>query len=219
MWQFWMKLILVWISLATPVFGQSGDNDWGSGFDIYPALMATSDTLEAAGDAPVSVKNNYLLTTPSPPPLLQFEPQPDNCSVHFSTNAAVSAQRLKARRKELDHLRAIQGGNKAVVENLEQFVGAQLGDQKYEDVIKENIIGIQEDYKGCKEHLEKAEEDLKSQLEGDGFAGMQKVREESVVFEETLRAAADIASRLERSSQALHASFSRQLKDIVRIHH
>ncbi|MED6275137.1 hypothetical protein CHARACLAT_023494 [Characodon lateralis] len=135
------------------------------------------------------------------------------------TNAAVSAQRLKARRKELDHLRAIQGGNKAVVENLEQFVGAQLGDQKYEDVIKENIIGIQEDYKGCKEDLEKAEEDLKSQLEGDGFAGMQKVREESVVFEETLRAAADIASRLERSSRALHASFSRQLKDIVRIHH
>ncbi|KAM4713121.1 uncharacterized protein FYW61_020245 [Anableps anableps] len=216
MWQFWMKLTLAWISLATLVFGQSGDGDWGSGFDISPGLMATNDTLEAVGDEPVSVKNNHLLTLSSPPPLLQFEPQPDKCSVHFNTNAAISARKLKAQREELDYLWAIQRGNKAVVENLEQFVGAELGDQTYEDVIKENIISIQEDHKGCNEDLEKAEEDLKNQLAGDGFAGMQKVREESVVFEEMLRAAADIASRLERSSQALHVSFTQQLKDIVK---
>lgn len=41
-----------------------------------------------------------------------------------------------------------------------------------------------------------------------------RVREESVVFEEMLRAAADIASRLERSSKALHASFTQQLKTL-----
>ncbi|KAM4528730.1 uncharacterized protein V3H82_026989 [Fundulus diaphanus] len=217
--QVWMKLILAWISLATAVFGQSGDDDWGSGFDIYPALMATNDTLEAVGDEPVSVESNYLLASPSPPPLLQFEPQPDNCSVHFSTNAAVSARKLKARREELDYLRATQSGIKTMVESLEQFVGAELGDQKYEDVIKENIISIQEDHKGCNEDLEKAEEDLKNQLEEDGTAGMEKVREESVVFGEMLRAAADIASRLERSSKTLHASFTQRLKDIVKIHH
>ncbi|XP_007544325.1 uncharacterized protein LOC106943576 [Poecilia latipinna] len=217
MWQFWMKLILAWISLATPIFGQSGDGDWGSGFDILPASTATNDTLEAVGDEPASAKNNHLLIPSSPSPSLQSEPQPDKCSVHFSTKAeTVSARKLKARREELDYLRTIQRANKAVVENLAQFVGAELGDQKYEDVIKENIISIQEDHKGCSEDLEKAEEDLRKQLEGDGFAGMEKVREESVIFEEMLRAAADIASRLERSSQALHVSFTRQLKDIVR---
>ncbi|XP_032441302.1 uncharacterized protein LOC116734188 [Xiphophorus hellerii] len=218
MWQFWMKLILAWMSLATPIFGQSGDGDWGSGFDIFPGLMATNDTLESVGDEPARVKNNHLLTPSSAAPSLQFEPQPDKCSVHFSTKAAASAQKLKALREELDYLKTIQRGNKAVVENLEQFVGAELGDQKYEDMIKENIISIQEDHKGCNEDLEKAEEDLRKQLEGDGFAGMEKVREESVVFEEMLRAAADIASRLERSSQTLHVSFTRQLKDIARIH-
>lgn len=218
MWQFWMRLMLVWISLATAAFGQSGDGEWGSGFDIFPGLMGTNDTLEAVGDEPVSAKNNHLLTPPSPPPSLQFEPQPDKCSVHFSTNAAVSARKLEARREELDYLYAIQHGNKAVVENMEQFVGAELGDRKYEDVIKENIISIQEDHKGCNENLDKAEEELKNQLMGNGFAGMQKLREESVVFEEMLRAAADIASRLERSSQALHVSLTRQFKKMVRIH-
>lgn len=174
MWQFWMKLILAWMSLATPIFGQSGDGDWGSGFDIFPGLMATNDTLESVGDEPARVKNNHLLTPSSAAPSLQFEPQPDKCSVHFSTKAAASAQKLKARREELDYLKTIQRGNKAVVENLEQFVGAELGDQKYEDIIKENIISMQEDHKGCNEDLEKAEEDLRKQLEGDGFAGMEK---------------------------------------------
>lgn len=174
MWQFWMKLMLVWISLETAVFGQSGDGEWDSGFDIFPGLMATNDTVEAVGDEPVSARNNHLLTPLPPSPSLQFEPQPDKCSVHFSTNAAVSARKLKAQREELNYLCAIQHGNKAVVENLEQFVGAELGDRKYEDVIKENIISIREDHKGCNEDLEKAEEDLKNQLVGNGFAGMQK---------------------------------------------
>lgn len=79
--------------------------------------------------------------------------------------------------EELAYLQAIQHGNKAVMENLAQFVGAELGDQSYEDVIKENIIGIQEDQKSCHEVVEKAEEDLEKQLEGEAsgaLAGMQK---------------------------------------------
>ncbi|XP_038143493.1 uncharacterized protein si:ch211-142k18.1 [Cyprinodon tularosa] len=214
MWQFWTMLLLALMSRVTTVFCQSGDSDWGSGFDIYPPLMATNNTLKAFDDEPENVKNNYLLASPSPPPLFHFEPQPDDCSVHFSTNGAVSARRLKAFEEELDFLRAIQHRNKVVMENLEQFVGSELGDQKYEDVIKENVISVQEEHKGCNEDLEKAEEELKNQLKGDGFAVMQKVREESVVFEEMLRAAADIASRLERSSKVLHASFTQQLKTL-----
>lgn len=45
-----------------------------------------------------------------------------------------------------------------------------------------------------------------------------RIREESLAFEDMLRAAADIASRLESSAQALHASFTKQMKDIVKIH-
>jgi len=182
MWHCSMKFILAWVSIATPILGQSGDGDWGSGFDISSAIMAANDTLQAVGDEPERVKNNHHWTmttasSPLPSPSLHFEPQPDKCSAHFSTNTAALARRLKAQREELAYLQAIQHGNKAVVENLEQFVGAELGDQNYEDVIKENIIGIQEDHKTCDEVVEKAEEDLKKQLEGDILdspAGMQK---------------------------------------------
>ncbi|XP_022621197.1 uncharacterized protein LOC111236658 [Seriola dumerili] len=226
MWRCWMPFILAWVSMATPTLCQSGDGDWGSGFDIYSTIMATNDTSQAAGDEPARLKNNHDWITsatfsPSPSPTLHYEPQPDKCSVHFSTNTA-SARRLKAQKEELAYLQAIQHGNKAVMENLVQFVEAELGEQRYEDVIKENVIGIHEDHKSCHEVVEKAEEDLEKQLEGDvldAISGMQKIREESLAFEEMLRAAADIANRLESSSQALQASFTKQLKDIIKIHH
>lgn len=175
----WMPLILAWVSMATPTLCQSGD--WGSGFGVYSAMMASNDTSQAVGDEPVRMRNNHdWISSPalSPSPSLtpQYEPQPDKCSVHFSTNTA-SARRLKAQKEELAFLQAIQHGNKAVIENLVQFVGAELEDQSYEDVIKENIIGIQEDQKTCHEVVEKAEEDLEKQLEGEvlgALAGMQK---------------------------------------------
>ncbi|TDH00371.1 hypothetical protein EPR50_G00187730 [Perca flavescens] len=216
MWHCWMPFILAWVSMATPTLCQSGD--WGSGFDIYSTRMATNDTLQAVGDEPVRIRNNQDWVTSAASPTLQYEPQPDKCSVHFSTNTA-SARRLKAQKEELAYLQAIQHGNKAVMENLVQFVGAELGDQNYEDVIKENVIGIQEDHKSCHEVVEKAEEDMEKQLEGEVLsAGMQKIREESLAFEDMLRAAVDIANRLEISSQSLHASFTKQLKDIAKIH-
>ncbi|XP_038583784.1 uncharacterized protein si:ch211-142k18.1 [Micropterus salmoides] len=223
MWHCWMHFILAWISMATPTLCQSGD--WGSGFDIYSETAATNDTSQAVGDEPVRMRNNQdwitsAASSPSPSPTLLYEPQPDKCFVHFSTNAA-SARRLKAQKEELAYLQAIQHGNKAVMESLEQFVGAELGDLSYEDVIKENILGIHEDQKNCHEVVEKAEEDLEKQLEGEVsgvIAGMQKIRQESLAFEDMLRTAADIANRLEISSQVLHASFTKQLKDIAKIH-
>lgn len=143
--------------------------------------MATNDTLQAIGDEPERMrgKQDWITSaafSPSPSPTLQYEPQPDKCSVHFSTNTA-SARRLKAQEEELAYLQAIQHGNKAVMESLVQFVGAELGDQRYEDVIKENIIGIQEDQKNCHGVVEKAEDDLEKQLEGEvsgALTGMQK---------------------------------------------
>ncbi|XP_026174765.1 uncharacterized protein LOC113137375 [Mastacembelus armatus] len=226
MWCCWMLFILACVSMATPMLCQSGDGEWGSGIGIFSAITATNDTSQAISDEPVRMRNNHDWITPaafspSPSPSTYYEPQPDKCSVYFSTNAAL-ARRLKAQKEELAYLQAIQHGNKAVMENLVQFVGAELGDQSYEDVIKENVIGIQEDHKSCHDVVEKAEEDLEKQLEGgvkDTSSGMQKIREESLAFEEMLRAAADIANRLESSSLALHASFTKQLKDIAKIQH
>ncbi|XP_029965732.1 uncharacterized protein LOC115401597 [Salarias fasciatus] len=225
MWHCRMTVILALVSMATPALCQSGDGDWGSGFDLYSTVMAANGTMRAAGDEPVKVRSGGDWSSPgafspSPSPELHQEPPPaDRCSVFFNTNVAW-ARRLKAQREELAYLQAIQKGNKAVVENLEQFVGAEMGDQRYEDVIKENVIGTQEDHKSCHEVLEKAEEDLEKQLEGDAadsHTGMQKIRAESSALEAMLRAAADTASRLESSSQALHASFTKQLRDIVKL--
>lgn len=74
-------------------------------------------------------------------------------------------------------MHTVQHGNKAVMDNLLQFVGAELGDERYEDVIKENIIGIQEDQKTCHEVVKNAEDDMQEQLEGEASAmltGMKK---------------------------------------------
>lgn len=49
------------------------------------------------------------------------------------------------------------------------------------------------------------------------FIPWTRISDESKVFEDMLLATADIANRLEISSQALHAAFTKQLKDITKI--
>lgn len=151
--------------MATPALCQS--EDWGAGVNIYP-LMATNDTMLAVGDDPERIRDDHNWFTaapfsPSSSPLMQDEPQLDKCSLYFST----STRWLKAQKEELAYLQATQHGNKAVVDNLVQLVAEEVGDQSYEEVIKENIIGIQEDQKSCHGVVQQAEEDLQKQLEGD----------------------------------------------------
>lgn len=221
MWRCWMSVIIVCASVSL-VLSQSGDGDWGSGLGMDGSLMVTNDTSRTVGDEPVKTPESPDWATshqpPAPAPTLLYEPQPDQCSVHFSTK---TSSRLKAYQEEMAYLQAIQHGNRAVMDNLVQYVGAELGQHRYEDIIKENIIGIQGEHKNCHETLEKAEEDLKKQLEGEAqnaLSGMLKVREESLAFEDMLSTAADIASRLESSAQVLHASFTRKLKHTVNKH-
>lgn len=215
MWRCWVSFIVAWASLVTQALCQSGDGDWGSGFGLDSTSMLTNDTFQTVGDEPMRMTNiqDFISSeTLSHSPTLVYETQPDKCSVYFSTK---TNQRLKAYQEEMSYLQAIQHGNRAVMDNLVQYVGAELGQLSYKDIIKENIIGIQEEHKSCQETVDKAEEDLKKQLEGEGLdalAGMQKIREESLAFEDMLAAAADIASRLESSAQALHASFTRKLQ-------
>ncbi|XP_063078242.1 uncharacterized protein si:ch211-142k18.1, partial [Engraulis encrasicolus] len=141
------------------------------------------------------------------------EEEGGECSVNFNTSP-MWARQVKAYKDELAYLKAIQHGNQAVMENLVQFVGAEMGDQRYQDVIEENIAGVRQEYSSCSGVVDKTEEELQSQLEGhsrEAMDGMQKIKEESLAFADMLHAASDIAGRLESTSKALHASLS-QLK-------
>lgn len=163
-----MPFILAWVSMATPMLCQS--EEWGSGWDAF-SVMTTNDTMQAVGDEPDRFTSAAF--SPSSPVMLQDVQQLDRCSVHFST----SSRRLKAEKEQLAYMQTMQHGNKAVVDNLLQFVEAELGDQRYEDVIKENLVGIQEDQKICHEVAEKAEDDMQERLEGEATAmltGMKK---------------------------------------------
>lgn len=151
--------------MATPALCQSEER--GAGANIYP-LMATNNTMLAAGDDPERSRDDHNWFTaapfsPSSSPLMQDEPQLDKCSLYFST----STKWLKAQKEELAHMQATQHGNKVVVDNLIQLVVEEVGDQSFEKVVKENIIGIQEDLKSCQGVVQQAEEDLQQQLEGD----------------------------------------------------
>ncbi|XP_077408360.1 uncharacterized protein LOC144039189 [Vanacampus margaritifer] len=212
MW--WTGVLLALVSMATPARSQSGDGDYGSGFDMYPSVTATDAPSHPPADEPAEARSDPASAPPppSPSPALQ-----ETCSVRFSTRG-LSARALKAREEEVAYLQAIQHANKAVLENLAQYVGAELEEQSYEDVIRANLAGVREEHESCREVAGKAEEDLEKQLQGevlDTLAGMQKIREESAAFEDMLRAASDIAGRLESATQALHAAFSKQLRDTI----
>lgn len=170
-----MPFLLAWVSMATPVLCQN--EEWGSGLDRF-SVTTTNNTTQAVGDEPdrTSDEHDWLAPaafSPSPSPTLQGEHQLDRCAVHFST----SALRLKAGKEHLAYTHTVQRGNRAVMDNLLQFVGAELGDQRYEDVIRENVIGIQEDQKTWHQVVEKAENDMQEQLEGQAsgtLVGMEK---------------------------------------------
>ncbi|KAM8827045.1 uncharacterized protein ACB058_020129 [Synchiropus picturatus] len=212
----WILCIFAWLTAVTPALSQSGDGAWGSG------MAEDNETSPVtAGDEPQQTGSSIWAAAVTPSPTLIHHPHPqDKCSLHFST-CGTTARSLREQGEEMAHLRALQNGNSEVMENLVQVVGEELGDRRYEDVIKENIVSAQEEQKSCQEVLEKAEEDLKKQLEGevlDTLAGMHKIKEESSSIEEMIRAAADIAARLESSSQQLHVSFTKPLRDSIKIH-
>eukprot|EP00063_Salmo_salar_P086850 XP_014061685.1 PREDICTED: uncharacterized protein LOC106608326 isoform X2 [Salmo salar] len=229
-WWCWLLVTLLWVSTITnSCLGQSGDSsDWGSGFDVSMTTLSSNKNTSSSqepGDYPAGseteTRESWVKILP-PKPVFHYKPEPDECSVHFSTSQA-SARRLKAQREELAYLKAIQHGNQAVVENLVQYIGAELGDeQRYEDVIEENIVGIREEQQSCNGVVQKVMEDLEGQLEGDvleALTGIRKIKEESLTFEGLFQAAADIAKGLDTLSQTLHASFTKQLKDSLKTLH
>ncbi|CAM4692386.1 unnamed protein product [Leuciscus chuanchicus] len=203
---------LLFTLLVMPVYCQSGDDgELGSGDVSGPVVTGNSSApiFHAAGDEPDRTR-----------PLFHTLPETEggDCYVNFHTSQVMS-RRLRAFREEVAYLKAVQHGNQAVMENLVQFVGAEMGDQRYEDVIQENIVGIREDHVSCESVVTKAAEEMESQLEGDALdtsAGIQKIKEESLSFEEMLRTASDIATRLESSSRALHVEMIAQLRKNMR---
>ncbi|XP_078798575.1 uncharacterized protein LOC144981220 isoform X2 [Oryzias latipes] len=202
--QSWMLLVLFLVSMALQTIGQSGDDKGGSGFD----LLSGNSSLRAVGDEPGGVENGLVGAASLPSSSLSTEALQERCFIRFSTRAAAPAQTVQ--REEMAVLQAIQLQNKEVMERLDHFVKAELSDQSYEDAIKRNIVGIQDDLKVCSKAVEKAEEDLERQLGGEtpeSITVMQK--KGSAALESLLQTAEDVASRLEGSWQNLEASFTR----------
>ncbi|XP_026858794.2 uncharacterized protein si:ch211-142k18.1 [Electrophorus electricus] len=219
MGQCWALAATLFITLLMPVQCQSGDTeDWGSGSVLEAVFNVSTPVLHTAEDDPAWFGNTYWTK-----PLFQLIPETttDDCSVYFQTNQAMY-RRLRAAREEVAYLKALQHGNQAVVENLVQFVGAEMGEHSYQEVIQENIAGIREDHASSEGVMKKAAEELENQLEGDFLnaqAGIQKIKEGSLAFEQMLRATADIASRLEISSRTLHMALTKQLRKTTRVLH
>lgn len=200
MWLQWNRCALICALLLASAHAQSGDAaEWGSGEDERPNVFFTSNATATSTTAPDSVTSQEVGDDPVqsggrrssdaswPPPFFEAimlggeegeedEVAEDACAVNFQTSAAWARQ-MKAYRDELAYLKAIQHGNQAVVENLVQYVGADMGEQRYQDVIEENISGIREEYSSCSGVVDKTAEELKTQLEGDSqeaLAGIQK---------------------------------------------
>ncbi|XP_023662766.1 uncharacterized protein [Paramormyrops kingsleyae] len=201
---FWV-LGTFFLSMVVPSFSQSGDGELGSG-EVY-LNMSRGPSIEPK-DAPNESE-------------LDQETDPDRCSASFYRCPA-SARRLKAMRDEVHYLQAIQHGNQAVMENLIQYVSTEMGDQSYQEVIQENIVGIKEDHLNLEEVVKKIVEDLETQLEGgilESLAEKNKILEESLAIETMLSAAAGMAQKLEGSAQTLYSSFTKQLKrPVVTLH-
>ncbi|KAL0967084.1 hypothetical protein UPYG_G00247590 [Umbra pygmaea] len=177
---------------------------------------------------PIDPETKHDETPPNDPMTKHDETPPidpetkDECSFRFSTSQA-SAKRLKAQSQDLANLKAIQHGHQAVVENLVQYIGAELSTHRsYEDIIKENIAGIREEHQICDGVVQKVAEDLEGELEGDvleALAGIQRIKDGSRALDSFLQTAADVAARLETSSLSLQASFTKQLKDSLKMLH
>ncbi|KAJ8356919.1 hypothetical protein SKAU_G00197130 [Synaphobranchus kaupii] len=204
--------VMVAISMVTLGCSQSGDGEWGSGdtphlFSIHNFTLEPRDQPLDSGAPPETGSDS------------NSDGHSNSCSAFFHTCPTVPRW-LRAQKEELSYLRAIQHGNQAVMENLIQYVSAEMGEQRYQEVILENVAGIKEDHLSCQGVVQKITDNLETQLEGEALESLaeaQKIKEESLAFEDMLRTAAEIANKLEISSQALHTSFTKQLKKIV--HH
>lgn len=170
---------LVWVVMVTATLCQSGDwgaggGGGGSGFDVPSVAAAANGSLQEAGDEPErSREEDQFPSAVFPWHVRTKSAGPDACSVRFGT----ATRRPRAQWEELGFLQALQRANGAVVDNLEQYVEAEVGGQSYGDVIAENVAAAREEQGSCRGAVEQAEEDLQQRLEGDVsgiISGMKK---------------------------------------------
>ncbi|KAG5847149.1 hypothetical protein ANANG_G00122950 [Anguilla anguilla] len=208
----WALGVMVAFSMVTLGVSQSGDGEWGSGDTLD--LFSTHNFTQEPRDQP--------LDSEAPPDTSSdSDGHSNSCSAYFHT-CSTTPRWLRAQKEELSYLRAIQHGNQAVIENLIQYVSAEMGEQRYQEVILENVAGIKEDHLSCQGIVEKITDNLETQLEGEALESLaeaRKIKEESSAFEDMLRTAEEIANKLETSSKALYVSFTQQLQNTQIVHH
>lgn len=149
--------------MVTATLCQSGDWDVGGSLGAPSVLGATNSSVQEAGDQPVRNREDQSTSVVFPWHIQTQFGNPDQCSIRFGT----ASRQPRAQWEELTYLQALQSANGAVVDNLEQYVEAEVGGQSYEDVIVENVAAVREEQESCRVAVEKAEEELQQRLEGD----------------------------------------------------
>lgn len=129
-----------------------------------PAVPGANVSVQEASDRPESSREQHRFDSAVFPWNIRVEPGgPDECSVRFGTGG----RRPSTQWEELGFLQALQRANRAVLDNLEQYVEAEVGGQRYQEVIAEDVAAAREEQENCRAAVENAEEDLQRRLEGD----------------------------------------------------
>lgn len=156
--------LLVWVVTVTATLCQSGDWDNGGSFGAPSVVGVANGSVQEAGDQPERSRERDQFTSAVFPWHVRTESGgPDQCSVRFGT----ASRRPRAQWEELAYLQALQRANGAAVDDLEQYVEAEVGGQRYEDVIAENVAAVREEQESCRGEVQEAEEELQQRLEGD----------------------------------------------------
>ncbi|KAK1170420.1 hypothetical protein AOXY_G7261 [Acipenser oxyrinchus oxyrinchus] len=203
MLQCWVLCLVLGMCLVHNSLSQSGEDETEMGSGEPFAVFYSNRSREQEKEPRKAVT-------------LEPESSSDQCSITFhTTQQPVSSSPCSARKdqrvsweEELSYLNKLAHSNKVLMESLIYTASSEVGEEKYQEVISEAIVGIREDNLKFDGVVKKVLDEFEMQLEGD-LDGAQKVKEEYLIVEQMLRSTERIAKKLERASQDLYSSLTK----------
>ncbi|KAK1171185.1 hypothetical protein AOXY_G5915 [Acipenser oxyrinchus oxyrinchus] len=147
------------------------------------------------------------------------------CSITFHTTRQPGSSSPCSARKdqrvsweeELSYLKKIAHSNKVLMEILIYTASSEVGEERYQKVISEAIMGIREDNLKFDGVVKKVVDEFETQFQGH-LDGTQKVKEEYLIIEQMLHSTERIAKKLESASQDLYSSLTKHSVRSLSIH-
>ncbi|KAK6489411.1 hypothetical protein HHUSO_G6192 [Huso huso] len=156
---------------------------------------------------------------------LEPESSSDQCSITFHTTRQPGSSSPCSARKdqrvsweeELSYLKKIAHSNKVLMESLIYTASSEVGEERYQEVVSEAIMGIREDNLKFDGVVKKVVDEFETQFQGH-LDGTQKVKEEYLIIEQMLHSTERIAKKLESASQDLYSSLTKHSVRSLSIH-